>query len=58
MRREEQLQKENIMGKIKSMDGTGSGLDADLLDGKHGSEYATKEIRRLNRLLKKERERN
>ena len=32
---------ENIMGKILSMDGEGSGLDADLLDGKHGSEYAT-----------------
>ena len=32
---------ENIMGKIMSMDGEGSGLDADLLDGKHGSEYAT-----------------
>ncbi len=34
---------ENIMGKILSMDGEGSGLDADLLDGKHGSEYATSE---------------
>ena len=32
---------ENIMEKIMSMDGEGSGLDADLLDGKHGSEYAT-----------------
>ena len=32
---------ENIMGKIMSMDGEGSGLDADLLDGKHGKEYAT-----------------
>ena len=32
---------ENIMGKIMSMDGEGCGLDADLLDGKHGSEYAT-----------------
>lgn len=32
---------ENIMDKILSMDGEGSGLDADLLDGKHGSEYAT-----------------
>lgn len=32
---------ENIMGKILSMDGEGSGLDADLLDGKHGSEYAS-----------------
>ena len=29
------------MGKIMSMDGEGCGLDADLLDGKHGSEYAT-----------------
>ena len=32
---------ENIMGKIMSMDGEGCGLDADLLDGKHGSEYVT-----------------
>ncbi len=32
---------ENIMEKIMSMDGEGSRLDADLLDGKHGSEYAT-----------------
>ena len=32
---------ENIMEKIMSMYGEGSGLDADLLDGKHGSEYAT-----------------
>lgn len=38
----DQYSEENIMGKIKSMDGVGSGLDADLLDGKHGSEYATK----------------
>ena len=34
---------ENIMEKIMSMDGEGSGLDADLLDGKHGEEYATAE---------------
>ena len=32
---------ENIMKKITSMDGEDSGLDADLLDGKHGKEYAT-----------------
>ena len=38
----DQYSEENIMGKIRSMDGEGSGLDADLLDGKHGSEYATK----------------
>ena len=34
---------ENIMKKIMSMDGEGSGLDADLLDGKHGKDYATSE---------------
>ncbi len=34
---------ENIMKNIMSMDGEGSGLDADLLDGKHGKEYATSE---------------
>ena len=34
---------ENIMKKIMSMDGEGSGLDADLLDGKHGKDYATAE---------------
>ena len=38
----DQYSEENIIGKIKSMDGEGSGLDTDLLDGKHGSEYATK----------------
>ena len=32
---------ENFLEKIKSVDGAGSGIDADLLDGKHGSEYAT-----------------
>lgn len=34
---------EEILDKLKTVDGEGSGLDADLLDGKHGSEYATKE---------------
>ena len=34
---------ENIMEKIMSLDGEGSGMDADLLDGKHGSDYATLE---------------
>lgn len=37
----EAYSEENIMGKILSLDGAGSGLDADLLDGKHGSEYAS-----------------
>ena len=37
----EAYSEENIMGKIMSMDGEGCGLDADLLDGKHGSEYVT-----------------
>ena len=39
----DQYSEENIMGKIKSLDGEDSGLDADLLDGKHGSDYATKD---------------
>lgn len=30
-----------ILEKLKTVDGTASGLDADLLDGKHGSEYAS-----------------
>ena len=30
-----------ILEKLKTVDGTSSGLDADLLDGKHGSEYAS-----------------
>lgn len=30
-----------ILEKIKTVDGAASGLDADLLDGKHGNEYAT-----------------
>lgn len=34
---------EEILEKLKTVDGEGSGLDADMLDGKHGSEYATKE---------------
>lgn len=34
---------ENIMKKIIPMDGEGSELDADLLDGKHGKDYATAE---------------
>ena len=30
-----------ILEKLKTVDGTSSGLDADLLDGKHSNEYAT-----------------
>lgn len=37
----ETYSEENIMEKILSLDGEGSGLDADLLDGKQGAEYAT-----------------
>ena len=32
---------EAVLTKIKTVDGTTSGLDADLLDGKHASEFAT-----------------
>jgi hypothetical protein len=32
----------NVLSKIKTVDGIGSGLDADLLDGKQGNEYALK----------------
>ena len=32
----------DVLSKIKTVDGVGSGLDADLLDGKHGNEYALK----------------
>lgn len=31
---------EDLLESIKSVDGAGSGLDADLLDGKHASEFA------------------
>ena len=31
-----------MLSKVKTVDGSDSGLDADLLDGKHGSEYALK----------------
>lgn len=31
----------NVLNAVKNVDGTGSGLDADLLDGQHGSYYAT-----------------
>ncbi|NMB44467.1 MAG: hypothetical protein GX995_10100, partial [Clostridiales bacterium] len=34
---------EEILAKLKTVDGEDSGLDADMLDGKHGSEFATKE---------------
>ena len=30
-----------ILEKLKTVDGTSSGLDADFLDGKHGNEYAS-----------------
>lgn len=32
----------DVLSKVKTVDGVGSGLDADLLDGKQGSEYALK----------------
>lgn len=32
----------DVLSKVKTVDGIDSGLDADLLDGKHGSEYALK----------------
>lgn len=32
----------DVLNKIKTVDGAGSELDADLLDGKHSSEYALK----------------
>lgn len=31
----QELQPQNLLNKIKTVDGTGSGFDADLLDGKH-----------------------
>ena len=30
----------NLLAKIKNVDGSGSGLDADLLDGKHADDFA------------------
>lgn len=38
-----QYSEENIMAKITKYDGDRSGLDADMLDGKHASDYATSE---------------
>jgi hypothetical protein len=35
-----QLGASNILTQIKTVDGSGSGLDADLLDGKHASSFA------------------
>ena len=32
-----------VLDKIKTVDGAGSGLDADLLDGQHGAYYATQD---------------
>lgn len=31
----------DVLTKVKTVDGTSSGLDADLLDGQHGTYYAT-----------------
>lgn len=31
----------DVLAKVKSVDGTGSGLDAELLDGQHGAYYRT-----------------
>ncbi len=36
-------QPQNIVDQFKQADGAGSGTDADMLDGKHGSEYTTNE---------------
>ena len=36
-----QYSDENILQKISSLAGTGSGLDADMLDGKHSNDFAT-----------------
>ena len=33
---------EEILDKLKTVDGEGSGLDADMLDGKHASEFVLK----------------
>lgn len=37
------LDAQSLLDKLKTVDGTGSGLDADLLDGEHGTYYATRE---------------
>lgn len=34
---------DDVLDKLKTVDGSDSGLDADLLDGKHASEFATAE---------------
>ena len=34
------LSAQELLDKIKTVDGTGSGLDADLLDGKEASSFA------------------
>lgn len=31
----------DVLAKVKTVDGSGSGLDADMLDGKHASDFAT-----------------
>jgi len=35
-----------VLTKVKTVDGSGSGLDADLLDGQHGSYYANESARK------------
>lgn len=38
----------DVLNKVKNVDGASSGLDADLLDGKHGSEYSSTGHTHLN----------
>ena len=35
---------ESILEKLKTVDGDGSGLDADMLDGKHSDDFILKKI--------------
>ena len=34
------LSSQDVFNRVKGLDGAGSGLDADLLDGKHGADFA------------------
>lgn len=42
---------ESVLKKIKEVDGAGSGLDADLLDGKHAGDFILKNRRLSGRLV-------
>ena len=50
------LPAQELLNKIKTVDGLGSGLDADLLDGKQASEFAASNHTHTRRALERQRQ--